>query len=98
MLFDGTGNEVRDQVVGLVRKGGRGIFIRGAPTAPEGVEVQSFAATGDATRLEAIAGLASSGNLRMPIEAEFPLEQAREALEHVGAGHTRGRVVLRIGS
>jgi hypothetical protein len=34
----------------------------------------------------------------MPIEAEFPLEHAREAMEHVSARHTVGRVVLRIGS
>jgi NADPH:quinone reductase-like Zn-dependent oxidoreductase len=98
VLFDGTGNEVRDQALGLVRKGGRGIFIRGAPPAPDGVEVQSFAATGDAARLEAVAKLAADGKLRMPIEAEFPLERAREALEHVSTGHTRGRVVLRPGS
>ncbi len=34
----------------------------------------------------------------MAIEAEFPLERAREAMERVGARHTRGRVVLRIGA
>jgi hypothetical protein len=33
----------------------------------------------------------------MPIESEFPLERAREAMEQVGTGHTVGRVVLRIG-
>ena len=99
VLFDGTGNEVRDQVLGLVRTGGRGIFIvGGAPPAPDGGEFQSFFATVNATRLSAIAKLASDGKLRMPIEAEFPLERAREAMEHVGSRHTRGRVVLRIGS
>lgn len=98
VLFDGTGNEVRDRALGLVREGGRGIFIRGAPPAPDGVEVHSFAATGNSARLEAVARLAADGKLRMPIEAEFPLERAREALEHVGTGHTRGRVVLRPGS
>jgi len=45
-----------------------------------------------------IAKLASSGKLRMPIGAEFPLERAGEAMEHVSARHTVGRVVLRIGS
>jgi NADPH:quinone reductase-like Zn-dependent oxidoreductase len=99
VLFDGTGNEVRDQVLGLVRKGGRGIFIvGGAPSAPDGVEVQYFGATVNATRLRGIAKLASDGMLRMPIESEFPLERAREAMEQVGTGHTVGRVVLRIGS
>src|SRR5438067_1905346 len=37
VLFDGTGNEVRDQVLGLVRNGGRAIFIvGGAPPARDG--------------------------------------------------------------
>jgi NADPH:quinone reductase len=98
VLFDGTGNEVRDQVAGLVRNGGRGFFIAGPPPAREGVEFQSFAATVNASRLEAIAKLASDGMLRMPIMAEFPLEGAREAMEQVSARHTVGRVVLRIGS
>jgi NADPH:quinone reductase-like Zn-dependent oxidoreductase len=46
VLFDGTGNEVRDQVVGLVRDGGRGIFIvGGAAPARDGVEFQFLAAS-----------------------------------------------------
>lgn len=99
VLFDGTGNEVRDQVVELIRDGGRGIFIvGGTPPARDGVEFQGFAATVNATRLKAVAKLAGSGKLRMPIEAEFPLERARAALEHVAARHTVGRAVLRIGS
>jgi NADPH2:quinone reductase len=97
VLFDGTGNEVRDQVIGLIRQGGRGIFIVGGdPPARDGVELQWFGATTTAERLEAIAQLAADGKLRMPIEAEFPLERAHEAMEHVGAGHTVGRVVLQI--
>lgn len=98
-LFDATGNEVRDRVLGLVREGGRGVFIiGGAPQAPDGVEFQYFAASTSTQRLEAIARLASGGKLRMPIEAGFPLERAREAMDHVSARHTVGRVVLRIGS
>jgi NADPH2:quinone reductase len=101
VLFDGTGNEVRDQALTLVRKGGRAIFIAvraPAPQAADGVEVQSFGATVNSTRLQAVAELVSGGGLRMPIEAEFPLERAREAMERVGALHTQGRVVLRISS
>ena len=99
VLFDGTGNEVRDQVLGLVRDGGRGIFIiGGAPPARDGVDFQYFGATTTTGRLEVIARLASDGALRMPIETEFPLERAREAMQHVSARHTVGRIVLRIGS
>jgi NADPH:quinone reductase len=97
VLFDGTGNEVSEQVAGLVRDGGRGIFIAGPPPARDGVEFQWFSAAVDAATLEAIAKLASDDKLHMPIAAEFPLENAREALEQVSALHTVGRVVLRVG-
>jgi NADPH:quinone reductase-like Zn-dependent oxidoreductase len=97
VLFDGTGNEVRDQAIGLVRTGGRAVLItRGTPPASDDIEVHHFGATVNATRLSAIAELVARGKLRMPIEAEFPLERARAAMEHVAAMHTRGRVVLRM--
>jgi NADPH:quinone reductase len=97
VLFDGTGNELRDQVAGLVRDGGRGVFIaRGAPPARDGADFQSLAATTTKERLAAIGRLAAAGKLRMPIEAEFPLDRAGEAMEQVGARHTAGRVVLRM--
>jgi NADPH:quinone reductase len=98
VLFDGTGNEIADQVAGLVRKGGRGIFVAGPPPARDGVEFQFFGATVSASRLEAVAQLASDGKLHMPIAAEFSLENACEALEQVAERHTVGRVVLRIQS
>ncbi|MGA7416695.1 MAG: zinc-binding dehydrogenase [Acidimicrobiales bacterium] len=60
--------------------------------------MESFGATVNSTRLQAVAELVSEERLRMAIEAEFPLERAREAMERVGARHTRGRVVLRIGA
>jgi NADPH:quinone reductase len=100
VLFDGTGNEVRDQALTLVRKGGRAILIAlGAPPPPpaDGVEIQSFGATVNSGRLQAVAELVSAGRLQMPVQAEFPLKRAREALEHVGERRGRGRVVLQIG-
>jgi len=99
VLFDGTGNDVRDMSLGLVRRGGRAILIAlGSPPPPaiDGVEIQSFGATVNSARLEAVAQLVSARKLRMPIESGFPLEEARQAMEHVGTGHTRGRVVLQI--
>jgi NADPH:quinone reductase len=99
VLFDGPGNDVRDKSLGLVRHGGRAILIAlGSPPPPavDGVEVESFGATVNSARLQAVAHLVSTRKLRMPIEAGFPLDDAREAMEHVAKGHTRGRVVLQI--
>ena len=44
VLFDGTGNEVRDQVLGLVRDGGRGIFIIGGAPRPVMESISSTSA------------------------------------------------------
>jgi NADPH2:quinone reductase len=98
LLFDGTGNEVRDQAAELLRPGGRGIFITGGPPPQRpGVDFQYFGASTTTQRLAAISALVSGGQLRMPVEAEFPLDRARQAMEHVGARHTIGRAVLLIG-
>jgi NADPH:quinone reductase len=66
--------------------------------APNGFDVLFEGTGSEVAGQEAVAKHASEGKLRMPIQAEFPLERAREALEQVGARHSVGRVVLRIGS
>src|SRR5262245_10879843 len=61
VLFDGTGNEVRDHVLALVREGGRGIFIiGGVPAARDGVEFQYLGAT---TTIQPARGKASAEGL-----------------------------------
>jgi NADPH:quinone reductase-like Zn-dependent oxidoreductase len=38
-----------------------------------------------------------AGKLRVEIEDVLPLEEAAKAHERVEAGHTRGKIVLRVG-
>ncbi|GAB3617930.1 NADP-dependent oxidoreductase [Okibacterium endophyticum] len=47
--------------------------------------------------LDEIARLVADGELQLPIEAEYPIDKAREAYERLMAGHLRGKIVLRIG-
>jgi len=99
VLFDAAGGQTRDRALGAVRDGGRALFIVLAdPPArlERGITAESF--SGDVTRerLEAIARLVDEGQLRPQVEAVMPLEQAREALERVAGGHTRGKVVLQV--
>ena len=101
LLFDCSGGQTRAQAIGAVRDGGRvvTIVLAGPEARPErGITVDSFAAHGDTALLEELSRLVDAGALRPQVEAALPLEQAREALTRVAGGHTRGKVVLRIGS
>ncbi|HET9474768.1 MAG TPA: NAD(P)-dependent alcohol dehydrogenase [Steroidobacteraceae bacterium] len=46
--------------------------------------------------LELLAGLAREGKLKSVIDKRFPLEDAGAALEYLGAGHARGKVVVTV--
>jgi NADPH:quinone reductase-like Zn-dependent oxidoreductase len=100
LLFDCSGGQTRDQAVGAVRDGGRVVsIVLAGPQAREerGITVESFAAHVGTPRLAEISRLVDAGALRPQLDAVLPLEQAREALNRVAGGHTRGKVVLRIG-
>jgi NADPH:quinone reductase len=101
LLFDAAGGQTRDQALNAVRDGGRAIFIvlQGPSPAPleRGITGDSFGAHVDRQRLEQLAGLVDAGKLRPQVDEVLPLDQAREALERVAGGHTRGKIVLQAG-
>jgi len=100
LLLDCAGGQTRDQAIGAVRDEGRmiSIVLQGPPAQLErGITGESFAARGRRERLEELSRLVDAGALRPQVEAVLPLDQAREALTRVAGGHTRGKLVLRIG-
>ena len=62
-------------------------------TLPDGVKANrvDFAKPG---ALERIATALADGRLGLPIQATFPIEQIRDAVELQRAGHVRGKVVI----
>lgn len=44
--------------------------------------------------MEYLANLARDGRLKSPIDRRYPLEQTAAALEYLGTGHARGKVVV----
>lgn len=84
----------------LVREGGRVASITGGADV-DGLAVRGITATnvmGAATteNLDELAALIDSKDLVVPPITEFPLDRAAEAFAAVGAGHTRGKIVVTI--
>lgn len=50
----------------------------------------------DGRQLEEIGGLLSAGHLRPVIDRVFPFDQAKEALDYLALGRSKGKVVVRI--
>lgn len=100
LLLDCAGGQTRDQAIGAIRDGGRAVSIvlHDPPAKLErGITGEAFAAHVGRQRLEALRDLADAGKLRPQVQAVLPLDQARQALALVAGGHTRGKIVLRIG-
>jgi len=59
-----------------------------------GVKSEGNAAGASAATLAELAALIAGGDLEIPIAAAYPLDDVRQAYEHLEAGHTRGKIVL----
>jgi NADPH:quinone reductase-like Zn-dependent oxidoreductase len=96
-LFDGAGGKTLVRAFEALKPGGRAVgIVYGPEEAPPGISFERFSAGSGRARMEKLAELADAGRLRVELAAELPLEQAREALERVAGGHTRGKVVLKL--
>ena len=82
-----------------------GIIVNGPsgswPTMAEdaaaaGVRATGFQVAPDGSTLAVISRLLDSGEVRVHVDQELPLEEAAEAHRLIEAGHTRGKIVLRV--
>ena len=97
-LLDIAGGATLAAAFEAVKDGGRavGVVYGGPDAAPRGITFERFSAGSGAERLGRLAEMADAGKLRVEIAAELPLTSAREALERVLEGHTRGKVVIKL--
>jgi NADPH:quinone reductase-like Zn-dependent oxidoreductase len=83
----------------VVRRGGHVATLLGAADvdglAARGITGQNVNATPTADKLRSLGELASSGDLRVPIQGVHPLERADEALAAFQQG-TRGKLIVQI--
>jgi NADPH:quinone reductase-like Zn-dependent oxidoreductase len=59
-----------------------------------GIKAEGSGAGTSAAVLAELAGLIAAGELEIPIAAEYPLAQVREAFTELAKGHIRGKIVL----
>lgn len=100
VVFDTMGGEIQQRSWSVVKSGGALVSIVAPPSQEEGAKAGARALftfiQPDAARLTEIAKLIDAGELKVHVDARYPLAQAAEALERVRQGHTRGKVVLEV--
>ena len=99
-VFDCVGGETFRRSFEAVRDGGRVVTIVafGEEVEPgRGITHHAFSARTDRRKLEKLSKMFDAGKLHAEIEDVLALEEAAKAHEMVEAGHTRGKIVLRVG-
>jgi NADPH:quinone reductase-like Zn-dependent oxidoreductase len=99
-VFDTIGGETQKRSFEVLKKGGILVSVVSAPSAEEaarrGVREAHMMVQPNAAQLAELARLADSGKLKVNVETVLPLQEARRAQEMSQAGHTRGKIVLRV--
>jgi NADPH2:quinone reductase len=99
-VFDCVGGETFRRSFEAVRDGARVVTIVafGEKIEPgRGITHHAFSARAERRKLEKLSEMFDAGKLRVEVEDVLPLEEAAKAHERVEAGHTRGKIVLRVG-
>lgn len=110
-VIDIAGTAPLTQLQGLLRDGGTVVLVSGAGgkiLGPMGRmlkavfvsrrarRIRSLAATAKPEILARLLELTGNGRIRPVIERTYPFDTARDALAHVDAGHTVGKVVVTV--
>ncbi|WP_082779162.1 NADP-dependent oxidoreductase [Burkholderia sp. PAMC 28687] len=69
-------------------------FFGGEEAAKQGFTVSTTQVRSNGAQLEEIGRLLDDGTIRVAIDSEFPLEDARKAHERAVQGHIRGKIAL----
>jgi NADPH:quinone reductase-like Zn-dependent oxidoreductase len=102
VVLDSFGGEIQERSWPVLRKGGLLVTIRSSAgiaekAAHHGVRARHVLVRPEPKHFSSIDELVVSGKLRPVVSAVYPLAEARDAQEQIELGHTRGKVVLRVG-
>jgi NADPH:quinone reductase-like Zn-dependent oxidoreductase len=102
VAFDTVGGETTQSLLPTVREGGILVTIAGAP--PEeaaherGVRAELLVMRPSSEQLARIAELVPAGEVRVEIAEAIPLTEVQRAHELSESGHTRGKIILTLGT
>ncbi|HUB98069.1 MAG TPA: NADP-dependent oxidoreductase [Stellaceae bacterium] len=100
LAFDTVGGATMKGLFAVVKKGGQLLSIVSPPdealAKEHGIDARFVRSNVTGTRLEEICGLIDAGKVKVVIEREFPLAEAKAALALSEAGHVHGKIVLRV--
>lgn len=102
VVLDNVGGETLRKSYAVVRKGGLLLTIVSPPdealAKQHGIEVRFERGQVNGIRLQEISALIDRGKVRVVIDKELPLPEARAALERSESGRARGKIILNVTS
>jgi NADPH:quinone reductase-like Zn-dependent oxidoreductase len=102
VAFDTVGGDTTESLVPAVREGGILVTIAGAPpqeaAGARGARAELLVMSPSPDQLERIAALVAAGEVRVELAEVLPLTEVRRAHELSESGHTRGKIVLTLGT
>ena len=101
MVYDTVGGETQARSWEVLRKGGvliSTLSVDESAAAAHGVIGRSYLLVSNGARLREIKELIDAGDIKVIIEREFPLAEAKAAHQLSQARHVAGKIILRVGS
>jgi NADPH:quinone reductase-like Zn-dependent oxidoreductase len=102
VAFDTVGGEMTQSLLPAVREGGILVTIAGAPpeeaARQRGVRAELVVMSPSAEQLARLGELVASGDVRVEIAEVLPLAEVQRAHELSESGHTRGKIILTVGT
>jgi NADPH:quinone reductase-like Zn-dependent oxidoreductase len=96
-----AGGEALERAIDVLRQGGRVAYPNGIEPQPRrrsDIEISPYDAASGVREFARLSRAVEAARLKVPIAAEYPLEQAAKAHERLAAGHVLGKIILRIRS
>ena len=97
VVFDTIGGDTQKKSWGIIKKGGILVSTVGADenaAKVHNLSAKSFMVDSSGARLQEIASLVDLGHLKVIIEKQFPLSEAKAAHELSEGGHAVGKIIL----
>jgi NADPH:quinone reductase-like Zn-dependent oxidoreductase len=102
VAFDAVGGDTTASLVPTLRNGGMLVTIAGTPpeqaASERGARAEMLVMSPNPGQLARIAELMAEGAVRVEIAQVLPLDEVQSAHALSESGHTRGKIVLKVGS